>query len=1076
MKFFSANLLLVLLSLLLCTKTLQSQQSKNILILVSDDFNSWMSEIGYYPQARTPNLDALSRKGVLFPHTYSPSPVCNPSRNAMMSGYRPNTTELYRNSEGYIRGRPGFSDIKTLNQYFSEQSYYTYAGGKIYHPTGMGSVESDAVNWSGLYTDRIGSPGGDLVNWEANNHANLGWSIGEFDLNTAGDTKLANHMAQFVQNYSPANHEGKPFLAAVGFYRPHLPWHVHRQFWDMYDEDTLDLPQGYLVNDLDDHVGQDTSLHHEIVSAGKWKEGIHAYLAGISYADYNVGIVLDALENSPHKDNTVIVFLGDHGWHLGEKSIWDKAHHYQRAYHTSFVIYDPSAEGNGTKCLKPVSLQDLYPTLVEIAGLEPKTDIEGESLVPLLADPQDPMWSRPVIMTNRGNTALRTEEYRLFEHPREAQLYRVDVDPWEFHNLYSQPGYGSIVDSLNDHIAQINQVGQDLKAKLNNNYQFTPSLNILPGIVEGENYDEGVNKHTYFDKSSGNAGAEFRGDNVDIYSEPGASNGYFLGELEDEEWLNYTLYNTPSALYHISFRISNVNVSPGQQIEVFLGTKSLGVVPISGTSSTNDWAYVTLPNIYINTQNSRIFKVLVKEGNFQLDHIKFDLSDSSVCTDEPDVLISTAGPFPADDTPQQLNGTPTGGIWTGAISASGIFDPSIGEGFHEVYYSVNFGNGCIKSDTLTIEVTAPSDPCFLVEDVEISSSSPFYSDEGIQQLTASPSGGTWSGSVNSDGTFDPSQGVGSYPVFYTVDFGNGCMQADTISIEVTEPIDPCDEFGPVLITPAGPFLASQPIQTLLGSPAGGSWSGAADSNGTFDPSIGEGTYEVIYTVDFGNGCTKGDTLLIVVEASNGGGECTTPFNLALGQATQQSSTRGNGVSSIAVDGDTEGTGNNWVSNPKITHTQTEVEPWWEVDLGQEADIEQVNIYNRTSCCVNRLKDFYVLVSSQPFGNSSLNRFIKLSQCSIYLLCWSSRDAMANIPFVVGGRYVRLQLTSTNQPLHIAEVQVMGCPSEGSDPCAGQACCYNRSCWSLHNGSGNPAVKRESLGRHLVGFSRLQWQL
>ena len=625
----------------------------------------------------------------------------------------------------------------------------------------MGSLESDAVNWSGLYTDSVGSPGGNLFNWKADNHAQLGWSVGEFDLNTAGDTKLANHMAQFLQNHTPANHGGKPFLAAVGFYRPHLPWDIHRQFWDMYDEDTLDIPQGYLINDLDDHVGQDTTLHHEVVSEGKWKEGIHAYLAGISYADYNAGIVLDALENSPHKDNTIIVFLGDHGWHLGEKSIWDKAHHYQRAYHTSLIIYDPGAEGNGVKCMKPVSLQDLYPTLVEVAGLEPKTDIEGESLVPLLVDPQDPNWYRPVIMTNRGHNAIRTDEYRMFVHPREAQLYRVDQDPWEFHNLYDQPGYGTVISSLNSQIAEINQVGQDLKAKLLNNYQFTPTLNILPGIVEGENYDEGVNKHSYFDKSSGNSGTEYRGDKVDIFSGSGAIGNLYLGDLEDGEWLNYTLYDVPSALYQIRFRISNINVSPGQELEVFLGTKSLGAASIPGTSSLDDWVYVTLPDVQLNTQGSRILKLLVKQGNFQLDHIKFDLSDPSDCASQPNVIISPVGPFSSDQEIQQLNAFPSGGIW----------------------------------------------------------------------------------------------------------------------------------------------------------------SGAATSNGDFDPGQGTGLYEVIYTVVFNDTCSKADTLIIEVEEANSGGECTAPINLALGQPTQQSSTRGNGVSSIAVDGDTEGTGNNWVENPKITHTE-----------------------------------------------------------------------------------------------------------------------------------------------------------
>ena len=885
---------------LLCTSSIYSQSPKNILLIIADDFNSWTREIGYYPQAITPNLDALSQRGVLFTHTYSPSAICNPSRNAMMSGFRPNTTEHYHNYQGYVRNRPAFANIKTLNQYFTENSYYTYAGGKVYHPQSMGGVESDSAHWSGLYTEGVGSPGGNLVNWEADNHNNLGWSVGEFDLNTAGDTRLANHMAQFVQNYSLADHEGKPFFAAVGFYRPHLPWNIHRQFWDMYSEDTLDIPQGYLSNDLDDHVGQDTTLHHEIVSKGKWKEAIHAYLAGISYADYNTGILLDALENSPHKDNTIIVFMGDHGWHLGEKSVWDKARHYQNAFHTSFIIYDPSAQGNGTKCMKPVSLQDLYPTLVEIAGLAPKTDIEGESLAPLLADPQDPNWSKPVIMTNWGNNALRTEEYRLFEHHREDQLYRIDVDPWEFHNLYFQPEYSTLIDSLNNQIAQINQVGFDLRSKLENNYQYSPSLNILPGIVEAENYDEGVQNHTYYDHNPGNAGGQLRGDGVDIYSDTNSSGGYYVGGLEEGEWLEYSLYQVPSSIYQINFRISNSNPNPDQAIALYLGTKFLGEVAIGTTNAANSWEYITLPNVYIHTQSSRILTVQIKGGNFQLDHIHFEWSNTSACTDEPEVEIQPLGSVPADAGIQPLSGLPEGGFWTGAVSSTGLFDPSSGEGLYEVVYHVNFGEGCIKSDTMSIEVTPPLDPCFQSEEVLITPAGPFFADAGIQQLNASPSGGTWSGPINPDGQFDPSVGTGMYTLIYTVEVGNACLKADTSLIEVLEP-------------------------------------------------------------------------LVV-------GECSSPINLALGKQTQQSSTRGNGVSSIAVDGDTEGTGNNWVANPKITHTQTEPQPWWEVDLGQVSSIEEIHIYNRTGCCQTRLKDFYVLVSDQPFSPSaSLTDLLNLSR-------------------------------------------------------------------------------------------------
>ena len=157
-------------------------------------------------------------------------------------------------------------------------------------------------------------------------------------------------------------------------------------------------------------------------------------------------------------------------------------------------------------------------------------------------------------------------------------------------------------------------------------------------------------------------------------------------------------------------------------------------------------------------------------------------------------------------------------------------------------------------------------------------------------------------------------------------------KADTISITVGAPTDPCYNTADVLIDPAGPFAEDAGSTNFdCKSHLGGVWSGSADASGNFDPSQGQGTYEVIYTYDFGGGCEKADTLYIQVTP----GLCT-PSNLALGQPAEQSSTRGNGIASIAVDGDTEGTGNNWVANPKITHTQSENQPWWQVDLGRRS--------------------------------------------------------------------------------------------------------------------------------------------
>ena len=235
------------------------------------------------------------------------------------------------------------------------------------------------------------------------------------------------------------------------------------------------------------------------------------------------------------------------------------------------------------------------------------------------------------------------------------------------------------------------------------------------------------------------------------------------------------------------------------------------------------------------------------------------------CYNTVDVLIDPAGPFAEDAGAQTLTANPIGGVWSGSVDASGNFDPSQGQGTYEVIYTYDFGGGCEKADTISITVGAPTDPCYNTADVLIDPTGPFAEDAGIQTLTANPIGGVWSGSADASGNFDPSQGQGTYEVIYTYDFGGGCEKADTISITVGAPTDPCYNTVDVLIDPAGPFAEDAGVQTLTANPIGGVWSGSVDASGNFDPSQ-QGTYEVIYTYDFGGGCEKADTISITVGA------------------------------------------------------------------------------------------------------------------------------------------------------------------------------------------------------------------
>ncbi|MEM6631990.1 MAG: discoidin domain-containing protein [Bacteroidota bacterium] len=243
--------------------------------------------------------------------------------------------------------------------------------------------------------------------------------------------------------------------------------------------------------------------------------------------------------------------------------------------------------------------------------------------------------------------------------------------------------------------------------------------------------------------------------------------------------------------------------------------------------------------------------------------------------------------------------------------------------------------------------------------------------------------------------------------------------------------DPCQGKPSVSIAPSGPFTTDQGVQQLQGQPSGGSWSGAVSSNGTFNPAQGAGSYTVTYTVNLGDGCTKTTSSNIQVNtpSTGGGAECTGPINLALNRAASQSSTYGDGVASIAIDGNTSGGGSPWGASASLSHTNNEFQPWWQVDLGQQADINEVTIYNRSDCCQDRVRNLYILVSSQPFSNSaSLSQL--LSDPTIQATQFSAQVARpSTISVPTTGRYVRIQLQATSQILNLVEVQVMGCPAQ-----------------------------------------------
>ena len=339
----------------------------NILFIISDDMNDWIGCLGGHPDAITPNLDRLAERAVLFEQAHCSAPICNPSRASVMSGLNPSTTGCYGNRQALRMSPVGFEAV-TLPRYFSNHGYYSTGVGKITH-----GKFPDPASWDDFYPNlrSQGMDGAEPLNKNTNglNNESLDWGPLDVEDSEMKDGKITQHIIDMLgKNYD------KPFFLAGGWKLPHLTWHAPRKYFEMYDPAIITLPL-IKEDDLDDLPPKalrytENSYYKSVTEAGKEREGVQAYLACISFIDTQVGRVLDALEKSECAENTIIVFWGDHGWHLGEKRHWSKSTLWEESTRAPMMIVAPGIKPG--RCTTPVSFLDIYPTLVELAGLEPK--------------------------------------------------------------------------------------------------------------------------------------------------------------------------------------------------------------------------------------------------------------------------------------------------------------------------------------------------------------------------------------------------------------------------------------------------------------------------------------------------------------------------------------------------------------------------------------------------------------------------------------------------------------------------------------------------------------------------------
>ncbi len=429
----------------------------NVLFIAIDDLNDWVGCLDGHPNAKTPNIDSLAERGVLFTNAHCQAPICGPTRASLFTGLYPATTGIYLQiDDPDIRDSSPATKVATfLPDYFEQHGYKTMGVGKLFHQGDKAGVFQEyggRFEGSGPKPKKrfhydpkwFGKPGSTQTDWGA---------YPERD-DQMPDYKSAKWAIERLNR----THD-KPFFLAVGFVRPHVPWYVPKKWLDMHPIEGIKTPP-YKPDDFDDIPEMAARVADVpmmpttewMKETNQWRAAVQAYLACTTWTDHWVGEVVRALENSPYADNTIVVLWSDHGYHLGEKNRFAKQAIWERDTRVPLIIAGPGVEG-GKRCARPVGLIDLYPTLLSMCGLPGNPQNEGRDLSPLLEDPGRE-WNHPAI-TSYGpvNHTVRSDRYRYIRYEGGAEeFYDMKNDPNEWTNLAGDPGYADEIAAHRKHL------------------------------------------------------------------------------------------------------------------------------------------------------------------------------------------------------------------------------------------------------------------------------------------------------------------------------------------------------------------------------------------------------------------------------------------------------------------------------------------------------------------------------------------------------------------------------------------------------------------------------------------------
>jgi len=418
-----------------------SADRPNVLFLAVDDLNDWVGFLGGYEgAAQTPHMDALADSGMAFTRAYVSSTVCNPSRAALWTGKRGSTTGVYGQHQRWNANRA--DRVVSLMQRFGDDGYFVAGAGKIYHHAEW--VRRD--------------PG-----FDKRRPFEYGPHPAPEDRSTAGPIRFGPvdapasampdyQVASFVIDQLQAERE-RPFFLVAGFFRPHTPLWTPRAYFERYPLDDVKLPK-VREDDLDDvpkggRILADTEKYRAVAESGNWKKVVRAYLASVTFTDAQVGRVLKALENSPHRDDTIVVLWSDHGYHHGEKQHYAKFTPWAESARVPFVMRVPGLTEPGQVSGRPMDSIDIYPTLADLCGIDMDGyQPDGISMRPLLADPDAP-WKPAITLLQRKNAAVRDERWTYIRYKdRSEELYDRRNDPGEYHNVAADPALTGVKERL----------------------------------------------------------------------------------------------------------------------------------------------------------------------------------------------------------------------------------------------------------------------------------------------------------------------------------------------------------------------------------------------------------------------------------------------------------------------------------------------------------------------------------------------------------------------------------------------------------------------------------------------------